>query len=366
MIRLEPFTSPTSFTVSRFDHLLEAVQELQQGGASRAEEILRGVLASSSVQESHGLKTAIFANSLLKRVTQDAAQTENLYLESFDFKQIDLFNLMGTRMPMVTLATEIANRILAMHLQQTPILVDIGIGTGRQELALLRSMKEQGILPKKLTIVGVEPAAEALKMADEGISRLATELQSQIEFVPIHATTEDLSDQDWQSLRARFPRPVINSAFSLHHIKGRKNEVLAKLREWNPVVLLLSEPHSDHESADLEERFRNAWHHFGLVFDLIDELEMSAQEKTALKLFFFAREIEDILGSEEETRSERHETAWMWLDRLREQGFCPISLPTYIPDTKSHPVQLAAQGTHLSLRFRGQPVVSILAGRSSI
>ena len=119
----------------------------------------------------------------------------------------------------------------------------------------------------------------------------------------------------------------MNAAFALHHIAERPSNVnprdafFLQLRRWEPRGVVLCEPNSDHHRSPIRERFHNCWRHFFLTFQLIEELDISRQEKNAMKLFF-SREIEDIVGTLDETRRfERHELTELWLGRLERAGF---------------------------------------------
>jgi hypothetical protein len=82
----------------------------------------------------------------------------------------------------------------------------------------------------------------------------------------------------------------------------------------------------DHFTQHLPSRVANCWNLFGRIFELIDKKDLSYQEAKAIKDTFFGREIKDILGNEENQRSEKHEPANRWSERLHQAGFTLRSL----------------------------------------
>lgn len=159
---------------------------------------------------------------------------------------------------------------------------------------------------------------------------------------------------------------MINASFAVHHIRGLasgpelRGRLFRKLHTLQPLILVLSEPNSDHQIEDLGARLENSWNHFGLVFNLIDELDISLADRRALKICFFGREIEDILGMKERDRSERHEPLATWESRLDSSGFIP-ALPAGVVATLSNPlVRLNKRDWHIGLEYRGETIVGVI------
>src|SRR3546814_14698345 len=59
-------------------------------------------------------------------------------------------------------------------------LLDIGIGTGQQEVAVLRALAAQDRLPRRLHIVGIEPGPSMLADAERSFAALGAELGLEI------------------------------------------------------------------------------------------------------------------------------------------------------------------------------------------
>lgn len=355
---------------SKLSLLERALHEIVAGDREAA----RGTL-SHLVNERLDLSTSaadlpyfIFAAALSKRVGEEAMEEVNLYLRDYDVAQIRLFNLLATKVPTVSLTSPIINSLLELFMRgrEQVSLIDVGIGTGRQEVNLLRAFARRKALPRKLTIVGIEPNGDSLAEAEWTILAAALELGADVEFRPIQKLAEDFTDAEWAALKELPGEILINEAFAVHHILPRegkadlRDHVFKKLCELNPVAFVLSEPSSDHHHDDLATRFRNSWHHFGLTFKLIDELEIEERDKNALKVCFFGREIEDILGNGERFRSERHEPVSAWLSRLDRAGFARASAFGPLASFTHAAIKVRAHDGYVGLDYGDETLVAVM------
>jgi hypothetical protein len=101
------------------------------------------------------------------------------------------------------------------------------------------------------------------------------------------------------------------------------------------------------------------------VFDAVDGLNLTPAEALAIK-YFFSREIEDIVGNREEERSERHETAEMWLDRLRKVGFFPdLNFLFHCNSGYQNGISISKRNGYIGLDYKNQTVVALMALRLS-
>jgi hypothetical protein len=139
--------------------------------------------------------------------------------------------------------------------------------------------------------------------------------------------------------------------------------VLERLHALHPRSLVLSEPDVDHLEPRFLARFRHCVAHFGAAFQLLDETPMAQAERDALKVGFFGREIVDVLGTPELLRSERHERAASWVQRLRSAGFALAPVEVALPPSPLPSLAAVALGARVALTVRGEPLVSILVAR---
>ncbi|WNG51410.1 GRAS family protein [Archangium minus] len=312
----------------KFALLLRALEELQGGQASAARRALAALTRMLDVDAvDEDMQYFLFATALARRLGVGEAQQMNLYLRRFELPQISLFNLVAERLPMVGLAGQIANdvlcRLLSGHEEAT--LLDVGLGTGRQEVALLRTLKASGAAPRRLTVVGVEPDTDSLRRAEVSLLETAQELGIKLRFRGIPKVIEALDASDWGLLRDCPGPRVVHSAFALHHMAAGvdRQDIFHRLRAVEPTAVVLCEPNSDHVTDSLSQRFHNVWNHFSHNFDMVDELGLPARERNGIKLFF-GRELEDILGVVDDSqRYERHERVETWVERLSNAGFSP-------------------------------------------
>jgi hypothetical protein len=315
---------------------------------------------------------AVFAAALSRRL-EGAPSVPHPYRASEvdgGAPQIDLFRQLMKHLPLASTADAVANALLAGFLQgrAEATLLDVGIGQGRQVCNLLRALARENALPRRLTVVGVDPGGVALREANEAVRATAREVGLALEFVALESPVEALDARMWAELRA-VPRPlVVNAAFALHHVAEgtgageARDVVLSRLAALGPVGLVLCEPHVDHHRAPVRERLANAWRHFSRVFQLLDTLEVSGEERRAIKRFF-GREVDDIVGTvDESTRCERHELATAWWERLKRAGFMPRGGLEAVRPEGVHPaVGLRAEGGTVGITFRDEVLVAVLA-----
>lgn len=362
-----------SAVARRSETLLDVIEYIDKGDIESAHRILKHVLAHVDIEGSpDALAYYIFGAALARRISDTVAEETNLYLANYDVPQIRLFNLMATRMPLVSMSAEMANRTL-LHFcrgRDQATVIDIGIGTGRQMVALIEMLAGLPDRPRKLCIVGIEPMDWGLQQAEANLYQVCSQRGIDFEFRGIHNVVECLSDDERQLIRDAGPRPIINASFALHHIQdidqhNVRDAVLMLLRSLDPAALVLSEPCSDHLCRNLRQRFVNCWAHFGATFRVIDELDIEQRDKDSLKVGFFGREISDILGNPEDTRTERHEHVDSWLARLRRSGYRPSLplTPTVSADTRSDArphIDAAVHDGYIGLDYQGETIVSVI------
>lgn len=358
----------------KYATLVSVVEETLAGRDDVARSLLahlvdRELDASARAED---LQYYIFASALSKRLASEKHAAINLYLRQFQQTQISLFNLLAQRLPTVSLAAPVANTLLSRFMGglDEVTLLDIGIGSGRQEVALLYAMAGEGVLPRKLNVIAVEPDAGSLLEAQFTLADAAEGLGVELEFVPVHKVIEDLDDEDWASFAAYDAPLVVNAAFAAHHVRctdgsSLRDDLFRRLRTLDPDAVVLSEPNSDHHTSSLRDRFENAWAHFGLTFRLIDELGVGTDESAAMKMFF-AREIEDILANDEDARCERHEPVDVWVERLRRAGFTPYADLDLVRAFRHDAVRVSAREGYVGLDYGDETLVAVICATAGM
>ncbi|HYH78439.1 MAG TPA: GRAS family protein [Longimicrobium sp.] len=354
--------------------LLTVAEEASAGRNDNARALLARLVDDQLHPASTGanLHHVLFASALSRRLNSEKTAELNLYLRQFRDTQISLFNLLMRHLPTVALTAPLANELLARFLgeHEEVTLLDIGIGSGHQEVATLRLLARQGRLPRRLNVIAVEPDAGSLIESQFALFEATAEVGVELEFVPIHKVVEDLTEAEWAEIGAFGCPLVVNASFAAHHIRCTEGEplrdqVFTRLRALDPDAVVLSEPSSNHHAASLVERFENAFRHFGLTFDLIDELEVTPAEASAMKMFF-AREIDDIVANDEESRCERHEPVEVWVDRLRRAGFTPYADFGFARALRHDRVRVVPRDGYVALEYADEPLVAVICATPGV
>lgn len=265
---------------------------------------------------------------------------ENIYLRNYEVSQIQLFDILIAKLPYVKYSQAIVNSQIAEILNglEEATLLDIGIGLGTQVRNILSLCSGNKRL-KKLVVVGIEPGAEALEVARQTIMAMQDEMPFTLSFKGYHGFAENM---DLTTLEYGTPNLVVNASLALHHIQSAANreKVLGQVKALNPAGLFLIEPNVDHFETSFLKRFGNCFNHFYALFQTIDGLDISTNEKSALKLFF-GREIEDIIGKPETERFEKHEPATAWISRLQQLHYEIKSHELLLPVSHESGVHMA-------------------------
>ena len=353
-----------------YDKLIGACTDLvagrEQKAKSAVEELVLEEVRVDTPNEA--LLSHIVATALMRRIDRRLLASKNIYLDDFDVPQIVLFYKMLEAYPQVAASHVIANQFLmrALRGRDAITIFDIGIGKGKQVAGLLRSAAEQGVLPKRVHVVGLDP--DPANVFDSG--RLMEEIDSQvsgeIRYHPICALLEDLGSDQLYSIKRLSRTLLVNSAYTMHHSAHAVGDVERRtgyfqlLRALEPRLLTLVEPSSDHDEEGLERRLHNCWTHFSTVFDLVDRSSIEPEHKFLVKRKFFGREIDNIFGVSDHLRSERHEPMESWLLRLAKAGFrtypyrdVQVDLPDYCDWSLSEGVA--------SLGYESVPLVGVFA-----
>ncbi len=356
-----------------YDDVKTVVENVQKGNLQHAKALLQQLNATASNRDSAAaIQQAFFVNALAKRVSEPSVESQNLYLQGDEGQQIKMFNFMAEKFPVVKAAQEIANQVLVSQLKQNHpnqslTILDIGIGTGQQMISLLETIHRETDFARPITIIGIEPAADSLELAEKRISGLNAQAPAPITFKGIHKTFEAVDENDWATIRQTVEetgsRIYINASFALHHIQpvSLRETLFSRLKSFNPLAFTLIEPYADYINPDLQTRFNNAWHHYGLTFKAIDSIDAPTEDKNAVKRIFFGREIQDVLAHDQ-LRVEQFETAEMWLEKLQKAGFTPIDLNAGTTTQNAYPLISISQRSHyLGLDVEGYPIVAVLS-----
>ena len=292
-----------------------------------------------------------------------------------DNKQINVFDLILRAVPSVRVvsasALQVMKDLYSSGLRSFTHL-NIGIGKGRFEMQLLQDLAQLGPdqMPECIKIIGIDIDNDSLRETGEAIRHIADTLfpkSTTIEYTPIFAFAEAITAETWSAIRNHDTEALgIISAFTLHHIptQQQRQQVLNRISACAADLFVLLEPDVNHFTPNLADRVANCWNHFGKIFELIDQKGLSEAEAKAIKYTFFGREIGDILSNEESKRSEKHEPAHHWADRLEKAGFemhClsnQESLRTLLSD-EALEISHNIKQKFMTTRYQGVPMVAM-------
>jgi hypothetical protein len=260
-------------------------------------------------------------------------QITPLYLrdQGKEDKQINVFDLVLKAVPPVQALSQTALDIMK-NLYDTGVPtfshLNVGIGKGHLEVKMLQQLASSyNRKPDYIKIIGIDIDRESLEEAGRNIRKAAQDLfpmTTVLEYIPICGFAEKLDQSIWSSIKNHGTELLgAVSAFTLHHLPtvADRTTVLEKIASCDPYLFLLIEPDVNHYSPNLTERLMNCYNLFGTIFKLVDKQKLEEREARAIKYKFFGREINDILGNLEDKRTEKHEKADVWAERLIDAGF---------------------------------------------
>ncbi|KAA9353039.1 GRAS family protein [Larkinella humicola] len=310
------------------------------------------------------LLDTLFLKAIRDHVQPQAGSHEHLYLQQYEIPQIILFDLLINQLPFVVMSHALTNRAMVneLKLAEQAVVMDVGIGRGIQIARLIDELVATRTRLKHLTVVGVEPFADAVAYAETLIRQAAEKAPFSVEFMPVVSLVEELAPD---ALLRAFPKHydvlVVNSSLTIHHLPtvAQRQAFFHFMRSVRPNALLLTEPHSNHLEPDWRRRTLNAYEHYRAVFGVIDGLAIDRTAKNGLKMFF-GREIDDVVGNPDDSRFEKHQEGYQWVRYLQESDFwlqpnleIPASFPPSPVTLRTHP------DGYLVLEHDGVTVVSI-------
>ena len=356
--------------------LLSAVNEIQAGRAPVARRLLAPLVDDFRPSEARAdeLLHHVFASALARHVAPLPADGANLYVRELHTPQISLFNRVAELLPTVVLARRLANEMLCslMGGRDHVSLLSVGIGTGRQEVALLHLLAERGELPRRLDVLAIDPDPASVHEAEFALSRTAHDLGVALRFFPFDRRVEDLHEADWERLARAEGTVVALVAFSAHQVRsfpGRsgmgRDALFSRLRALGTGAVVVCEENAALSGGTLAERFETAWRHFGMTFSLVDSLGLAREEATRLKLYF-AREVEGVLGAPEPVAREGYEGAESWVARLGAAGFAPAAATELVEGVRHDAVRAVARDGYVGLDYRDETLVAVLCGMAEV
>ena len=263
-------------------------------------------------------------------------QIQNTYLKEFEIPQIQLFDILANRFPLVLEAQKLVEEsIIAMAgNQQHLCLIDVGIGRSVQMARLLQSLNGCKNL-ETVTLIGIEIQKDSLEFSKNLLNGLKTSLDFTLQFHPINQAIEEI---DFDEIRQLIPagdcRLIINASLALHHIqtKESRSHVLNCLAGLHPDLLSLIEPNVDCFTNDFEQRCINVYQHFSALYAYINTLALKDEEKKGLKQFF-SNELFDAIALPDAYRFEKYDLSINWCSLGKSFGLSNFDIKQFIDDS---------------------------------
>lgn len=323
--------------LSNIIQILQRVEDDSNACKNELEKLYKEY-AEEADHSSEKMLLSMMLNHLLKRFNSEWVHA-NIYENKYEISQIQIFNILIDKFPFVKFSQELVNSSIASTLSECEeaTIIDIGIGQGTQVLNILSKIAKDSQL-KKLVIIGIEPFQEALSIAEQRINTIKDTLPFSINFIGIPEYIECL---EFENISGIIGKTIINASLALHHIqsKSQRSETIRKIKTLNPFSFYLIEPNVNHFEPELEKRIIHCFNHFYAIFKVIDRLDISLNDKNALKVFF-GREMEDILGKSEKDRFEKHDHAKEWITMLENNHFNISSNQFHLPIQNSLGVEM--------------------------
>ena len=147
--------------------------------------------------------------------------------------------------------------------------MDIGIGQGVQMLNLLKMLDgTEGL--RKITMIGIEPFGDALKVAKEKFSE--ADLSFKVEFYPICEFIEAFDFSGLKPILSKTSGPlIVNESLALHHVPRLidRHKVIQCVRALKPKAFFLTEPNTDHFEPDFTRGFKTVTTITSIYFRLL-------------------------------------------------------------------------------------------------
>ncbi|MBL8684169.1 MAG: hypothetical protein JNK05_33655 [Myxococcales bacterium] len=362
-------------TTAPYDAFLQACDEMHRRRDRVAKPVLEALIQRHVGPElpSEDLLSHIIAESLLTRLDRKLVEAKNIYLQTFDIPQIELFYRMCESYPQVPAAHRVANGYLLDALTQCrdATLFEIGIGRGVQVASLITELQRAPGHLRTLRVLALDPDATNLENAKARIEALPKGPIA-VSFHRVHAMLESLSPAQLAQLATDAGgNVVVNSAYTLHHTVHKPNDtelrtnLLRRIAQFfRPQLFTLVEPNADHDTEALARRVDACFKHFGAVFDLIDRSDIPSEHKFVVKEKFFGREIRDIFGVSDAYRCERHEHYESWLFRFAKSEWTPY--PRVLDHGLALPAYCSVESSPglVRLGYKQQPLIAVFAFES--
>jgi SAM-dependent methyltransferase len=288
---------------------------------------------------------------------------------------IDAFQVLSSRVPVVSWTTAIVNSALIHACRKKSggkiFFLDIGMSFGRNCIEFLKTLAaDQCVF--EVEIYGIDPDSASLEIAAAEIDKF-TKLYSfiQVKLTTIPHFLEHIRQEQLESIfeSAQLCEVrLVHSAFTMHHLSKENRQLALQniIKCCKPHAFVLSEPNVNHLEVNYERRVTNALGMFSLLHELIHkDQQLSKEERFAVWNTFFGKELVDIVGRNEDARSEKHEPISQWIQRGLLAGLKlsqhALAAELFPAETFDHPVCTVQFSPGLTeIQVHGTSIVGVM------
>jgi hypothetical protein len=330
--------------------------------------MLDDLLRSLDMKRTEEQLVGAIAVALRKRALGARTHVGNLYLREDELQHMGLYTLLREHVPMISMTHPLANELLLPQVssQEQAVILEIGIGNGEQLADLIHLCGTRDAAPRRLVVAGLDLSAPSLANAQRNLSAAAARWGIDFKFIALNKQVEALTNEDWALLDSLEGTRAVNATFALHHLRQDdtapdvRDRLFQRLRRWRPRCMVIGETDAEFNTVPLPERTGNVYDYFLGTFHHIDALHIPEGDRLLLKLGMIAREIEDILGPNEEERCERYESGQHWRERLERAGFALTPPPASLTQGSNEAITITVDRGYVTLHGAGMSLVTIL------
>ncbi|KAH3760657.1 GAI protein [Pelomyxa schiedti] len=311
---------------------------------------------------------------LEERITNRAAKAALYSSKRKSANQLELYAYAFQSLPYITAISSLLSEAVTSYIEPGDThftLIDIGIGTGAQERAIISHIASLplGHELSSIHIVGIDLCEGSLRSAGNSCVEAGRIAGVQVTYSSVCGFAETLTTEKWEgilsSANQERSRVVVMASLAMHHLLPEKrSDLLRTLKTVKSMGgvsgVVLAEPHLNHADNKIAARFESSWNHFQLVWELIDSLDYTHKEKFHVKQFFL-RELDDVFANSDEIRTERETEMQTWVDLLACCGYSthPLSRSEAVPCSGG--VEIVPHGEWLGIDWKGVTLIGILS-----
>ncbi|XP_051121864.1 scarecrow-like protein 8 [Andrographis paniculata] len=224
-------------------------------------------------------------------------------------------------------------------------VLDFDIGQGRQYVHLLHALSSKASAGKRAAALKVTALGDFSSFSEENtrivgdhLKSLAAKIGVQFNFSVRKFAISDVNLDKLGVLPGE--TLAVNLAFKLHMLpdesvttENRRDELLRRVKSLSPAVVTVVEQDINANTAPLTVRVREAYAHYGALFDSLDATASRDNVDRVRIESALGRKLGNSVACEGRDRVERCEVYGKWAARMRMAGFDPVQISQTVADS---------------------------------